>query len=207
MATKCGAVDTDSGDSSLMHAIQDIDRRRESVASLISAETKSEFGQFMTPSVIASFMAGMFADATGKDIRLLDAGAGIGSLTVAFIEQAGKALPRSFRCVAWELDPCVDEGTSFRDAGRMRRGLSRHFHRDSGRGLHPLGFRRRQIRHDAEVHACHPESALQEIEDGFGPSQGLADGRRRDIEPVCGFCRACSPDVGRRWRTRRHHAP
>jgi hypothetical protein len=48
-----------------MHAIQNIDSRRQAVASLIPAETKSEFGQFMTPSVIASFMAGMFADTTG----------------------------------------------------------------------------------------------------------------------------------------------
>lgn len=95
-----------------MHAIQNIDTRRQAVASLIPAETKSQFGQFMTPSVIASFMAGMFADTTGKDIRLLDAGAGIGSLTVAFIEQAAKALPRSLRCVAWELDPLMREHLS-----------------------------------------------------------------------------------------------
>lgn len=126
MATKSGAIHADSGDNSLMHAIQDIDRRRETVASLIPAETKSEFGQFMTPSVIASFMAGMFADTTGKDIRLLDAGAGIGSLTVAFIEQAGKARPRSFSCVAWELDPLMREHLSetLEACGEIFQGVS-----------------------------------------------------------------------------------
>jgi len=92
-----------------MRAIQNIDSRRQAVASLITAETKSEFGQFMTPSVIASFMAAMFADTMGKDIKLLDAGAGIGSLTVAFIERAAKAQPRSLRCVALELDPLMRE--------------------------------------------------------------------------------------------------
>src|SRR5574343_110376 len=92
-----------------MHAIQNIDTRRQAVASLIPAERKSEFGQFMTPSVIASFMAGMFADLAGKDVRLLDAGAGIGSLSVAFVEQAAKALPRSLCCFAWEIDPLMRE--------------------------------------------------------------------------------------------------
>lgn len=92
-----------------MHAVPDIDRRRESVAVLIPAERKSELGQFMTPSVIASFMAAMFSDTTGMDIRLLDAGAGIGSLTAAFTERAGNALPRSLRCVAWEIDPLMRE--------------------------------------------------------------------------------------------------
>ena len=90
-----------------MYAIQNIDSRRETVASLIPAEKKSEFGQFMTPSVIASFMAGMFSDMKGQEIRLLDAGAGIGSLTVAFTERAGKTQPRSVRCVAWEVDPLM----------------------------------------------------------------------------------------------------
>lgn len=54
-------------------------------------------------------MAAMFADTMGKDIKLLDAGAGIGSLTVAFIERAAKARPRSLRCVALELDPLMRE--------------------------------------------------------------------------------------------------
>ncbi len=87
-----------------MHPLLNLDTRRESVASLIPAGKKSEFGQFMTPSVIASFMAAMFADCTGKDIRLLDAGAGIGSLTAAFVARIADAPPRSLRCVAWEVD-------------------------------------------------------------------------------------------------------
>lgn len=95
-----------------MHAIQNIDARRISVSAQIPAEKKSEFGQFMTPLGVASFMAGMFSDLDGKDIRLLDAGAGIGSLIAAFVERACKALPQSLHCVAWELDPLMREHLS-----------------------------------------------------------------------------------------------
>lgn len=45
---------------------------------------QSELGQFFTPSPIADFMAAMFTKPTGS-IRLLDAGAGEGSLSAAFV--------------------------------------------------------------------------------------------------------------------------
>lgn len=86
-----------------------IDARRESIAAMISPEHKSEFGQFMTPSRIAAFMAAMFSNIEGKDIRLLDAGAGIGSLTAAFVDRAAKTPPRSISSIAWELDPLMRE--------------------------------------------------------------------------------------------------
>jgi adenine-specific DNA-methyltransferase len=92
-----------------MQVNQNIDMRRESISAMISPERKSEFGQFMTPSGIASFMAEMFSDMGNKDIRLLDAGAGIGSLTAAFVERAAKDRPRSLGSVAWELDPIMRE--------------------------------------------------------------------------------------------------
>jgi len=50
------------------------------------AEKKSQLGQFLTPASTAAFMAGLFTT-TGGDCRLLDAGAGIGSLAAAFLEQ------------------------------------------------------------------------------------------------------------------------
>lgn len=58
------------------------------------AKHKSQLGQFLTPETTARFMAGMFPDAHAEECRLLDAGAGIGSLSNAFLE----------RCVAGELD-------------------------------------------------------------------------------------------------------
>jgi len=88
-----------------MHATPDIDIRRQFVSAQITSERKSELGQFMTASGIAAFMANMFDDLEDKDIRLLDAGAGIGSLTVAFIELAARHLPNSLHSVSWEIDP------------------------------------------------------------------------------------------------------
>ena len=51
----------------------------------ISQKRKSELGQFMTPTTIARFMASLFAPSTLHTARLLDAGAGIGSLSGAFL--------------------------------------------------------------------------------------------------------------------------
>lgn len=82
-----------------------IDQRREAVAQATPNKRKSELGQFMTPSVIADFMAAMFRPLKGKKIRLLDAGAGIGSLTAAFVQRAASEKAKSVECEVWEIDP------------------------------------------------------------------------------------------------------
>ncbi len=51
-----------------------------------AAAKKSQYGQFFTPERTAAFMASLFPAAEGS-CRLLDAGAGIGSLSVAFLER------------------------------------------------------------------------------------------------------------------------
>ncbi|EPU6592575.1 SAM-dependent methyltransferase, partial [Escherichia coli] len=48
---------------------------------------KAEFGQFMTPSGVARFMASLFPPSTMKTCRLLDAGAGLGALSCAFLDR------------------------------------------------------------------------------------------------------------------------
>lgn len=45
---------------------------------------QEELGQFLTPTPVADFMASMF-ESLPKTVRLLDAGAGAGSLTAAFV--------------------------------------------------------------------------------------------------------------------------
>lgn len=69
---------------------------------------RSDLGQYMTPAPIARFMVSLFADVSG-DIRLLDPGAGVGSLTAAFVERicAGAAKPRSLSLVAYEIEPVL----------------------------------------------------------------------------------------------------
>jgi adenine-specific DNA-methyltransferase len=69
------------------------------------AAVKSRLGQFFTPATTAAFMAGLFPPAVGG-CRLLDAGAGIGSLSCAFLEKCfGPALHFDNICLtAYEFD-------------------------------------------------------------------------------------------------------
>ncbi|MHB8763231.1 MAG: SAM-dependent methyltransferase, partial [Deferrisomatales bacterium] len=61
------------------------DVRRE--ASLrLAPERKSQLGQFLTPSNVARYLASLFPDRPGP-VSILDAGAGIGSLTAAFLDR------------------------------------------------------------------------------------------------------------------------
>lgn len=71
------------------------------------AEHRSQLGQFATPPPVATYMARLFADPCPPSVRLLDAGAGVGSLTAAFVQElcGRKAKPREIHVVACELDP------------------------------------------------------------------------------------------------------
>ncbi|MFZ5501950.1 MAG: Eco57I restriction-modification methylase domain-containing protein [Pseudomonadota bacterium] len=78
-----------------------IDQVRREASSLLDSRRRSEFGQYMTPSAIAGFMASLFS--YHGQARLLDAGAGIGSLTSAFVDRAlqnGMAVDAE----TWEID-------------------------------------------------------------------------------------------------------
>ena len=63
-----------------------IDKVRREASSLLNSQRRSELGQFMTSSPIATFMASLFS--YKEHARLLDAGAGVGSLTSAFLDKA-----------------------------------------------------------------------------------------------------------------------
>ncbi len=65
-------------------------------------QRKSQFGQFMTPPSVAEFLVSLFELPSQNAIGLLDAGAGQGALTAAFIERAqGTA---RIAATAFELD-------------------------------------------------------------------------------------------------------
>jgi adenine-specific DNA-methyltransferase len=97
--------------ASLLFSLADesIDARREAIALATPQKHKSELGQFMTPSTIATFMASMFSPLENKNIKLLDAGAGIGSLTAAFTKRAAREKASSLECEAWEIDNKLHE--------------------------------------------------------------------------------------------------
>jgi adenine-specific DNA-methyltransferase len=79
----------------------DLDVTRREVSKTLDPDRRSEFGQFMTPNSIASFMSSLFT--YNRNIKLLDPGAGIGSLTSAFLESSLK-YNSTVHVEAWEID-------------------------------------------------------------------------------------------------------
>lgn len=65
---------------------------------------QSQLGQFMTPATIAAFMAEMFKGPMPAKVRLLDAGAGRGALTCAFIARWASQGGKSLEAHAYEFD-------------------------------------------------------------------------------------------------------
>lgn len=66
--------------------LERVDTLRRLASSALDQGKRSELGQYLTGQSVARYMASMF-QSVSKDIRLLDAGAGIGSLTAAFLDR------------------------------------------------------------------------------------------------------------------------
>lgn len=77
-----------------------LDQVRVAANRQLNPERKAKFGQFMTPERVAGFLAGLFSQRTGA-VRLLDAGAGVGSLSAAFLNRWGAA---DVRATVYEID-------------------------------------------------------------------------------------------------------
>ncbi len=80
---------------------------------LVTETKQHELGQFLTPKPVADFMASLF-QGYARHIELLDAGAGTGSLSSAFVRQiCTKAIkPKSISVTAFEFDPNLIERLS-----------------------------------------------------------------------------------------------
>ena len=76
-----------------------LDRLRLEANRQMDPQRKAALGQFMTPESVAKFMAGLFSRRTGA-IRLLDAGAGVGALTAAFLDRGADVVCAT----AYEID-------------------------------------------------------------------------------------------------------
>lgn len=85
-----------------------VDFFRLDAARLIARGSRLEMGQFMTPPPVARFMTSLFETGLAA-IRLLDAGAGVGSLTAAFVEAMTRRRerPRELSVTAYEIDPLL----------------------------------------------------------------------------------------------------
>ncbi|WP_207682441.1 BsuBI/PstI family type II restriction endonuclease [Desulfonema magnum] len=76
----------------------------------LNPKIRSEKGQFMTPAFVARFMASLFKESENS-VRLLDPGAGIGTLTSAFVEKicSDATHPETINIVAYESDTLLTE--------------------------------------------------------------------------------------------------
>jgi len=88
--------------------LAEVERKRLRLSKSIEAKRKSLYGQFMTPERTAAFMAGLFSDGR-ESCRLLDAGAGIGSLSAAFLDRwrRGEFHFKRVEVDAFEIDPVL----------------------------------------------------------------------------------------------------
>lgn len=88
--------------------VERVDLYRVTAARELDRGRRAEMGQFLTPPPVARFMASLFSDSRDT-VRLLDAGAGVGTLTAAFVEDAcyRTIKPRRIEALAYELDPLL----------------------------------------------------------------------------------------------------
>lgn len=86
--------------------LKTVDKIRADVSSKLNSEKKSRLGQFMTPATIAKFMASLFTFDNFDYCKLLDAGAGIGSLSSAVLDRLTKESTNcnQFEIEAYEID-------------------------------------------------------------------------------------------------------
>jgi adenine-specific DNA-methyltransferase len=87
-----------------------VDFYRVDACRTLDSERRSEMGQFFTPPSVARFMVSLFGDSP-QEVRLLDAGAGVGVLTAAFVEEVCQrdTRPRGISVLAYELEPLLAE--------------------------------------------------------------------------------------------------
>lgn len=95
----------------MLQQLDTADSVRREVAPNTSQKHKSALGQFMTPSSVARFMADMFPPSSLHACHLLDAGAGVGALSCAFLDRwlAGGFEFETVEATAYEIDEKLRE--------------------------------------------------------------------------------------------------
>ncbi|NOJ82335.1 BsuBI/PstI family type II restriction endonuclease [Myxococcus xanthus] len=88
--------------------VAEVERLRVEANQSLNPAHRAALGQFMTPAPIARRMAAFFK-AYRPHLRLLDAGAGVGSLTAAWVAEmlSRPKRPKSLSVTAYEVDPTL----------------------------------------------------------------------------------------------------
>jgi len=104
--------------------VERVERARIEASATLDPRRRASRGQFFTPMACARFMASRFASFEG-DVRLLEAGAGVGSLVAAAVVEscARAAPPTRIDVTAFEVDPALIPRlqATLRHAGRHAR--------------------------------------------------------------------------------------
>lgn len=102
-----------SGNLRIVHAERLIERteaRRKRVSEGLDSKHRAAWGQFFTPPPVAAFLAELLDLPIEGSIKILDPGAGVGSLSAAVTAQAIRRRPGcSIHLVAFEADPALAE--------------------------------------------------------------------------------------------------
>ena len=100
------------------------------VASANDRERQGELGQFLTDPSVAGFMASLFARLP-RNVRLLDAGAGAGALTLSFVKRCcqERNAVRSIEVFLYEIDAKILDALAgtMRECQRLCSGAGIHF--------------------------------------------------------------------------------
>ena len=95
--------------ASLETLVSAVDEIRTQANNLLDENTRGQKGQFMTPAAATCILSGMFRNLNGE-LNVLDAGAGVGSLTTSLVERALRDFqPTSINANAWELEDVLVE--------------------------------------------------------------------------------------------------
>lgn len=86
----------------MQSTIEILDKERIEIGNLLV--NKSEYSQYLTPVSVARFMASLFDKKQNENPKILDAGAGIGTLTATLVERLAKEEVSSVNCTAVEVD-------------------------------------------------------------------------------------------------------
>jgi adenine-specific DNA-methyltransferase len=99
-------------------------------ANITTRKRQEELGQFFTPPPVADFMASMFGPLP-RNVRLLDAGAGEGALTAAFVSRCceGHTGVRAIEATVFERDAEILDAlsTTMRHCERLCSDAGIHF--------------------------------------------------------------------------------
>jgi len=111
MTELAATTETLTGESETPSLLSIADSLRARHFATINPRHQKQFGQFLTPPHVADLMASMF-ELRSPHMRLLDAGAGMGILSAAFVRHQlrKKTPPKLIEVTAYELDAALIPG-------------------------------------------------------------------------------------------------